>query len=175
MNTLAYLEYVGARKIIKSLHSDFLTLEELKHFVEEARHAYFFKKMGERNFTNFPATFAEENLLGGRAAKDYFQGLDHFIFNELGGDQSKLNYFYVTWSIEERAMKLYSLYDELLVAEKSSLRLTSILKEEANHLQDMKDLIKTKDGNYQIRFASFSTREGLLFDNFLNSISQSLS
>ena len=40
LNTLAYLEHIGSRKIIKSQNSLRLDLHMLQHIAEEARHAF---------------------------------------------------------------------------------------------------------------------------------------
>ena len=44
INTLSRLEYVGARKLMKSQDSSGLDRETLQHLVEETRHAWMLKK-----------------------------------------------------------------------------------------------------------------------------------
>ena len=48
INTLSRLEYVGARKLMKSQDSSGLDRETLQHLVEETRHAWMLKKLACR-------------------------------------------------------------------------------------------------------------------------------
>ncbi|MCJ8277157.1 MAG: hypothetical protein MJK18_09980 [Bdellovibrionales bacterium] len=129
LNTVSHLEYIGARKIIKSLDAEIISLEELQHFYEEAGHALLLKKLGHAHFDSFPRTYEPENLIGGTLGKDYFQDLDQYISEQLGTAKTLFNYLYVTWLIEVRAMKVYSQYNNLLLKTKSPFNINELIKE----------------------------------------------
>ena len=47
IDLLAQLEYVGCRKIVKSVRSEDVSLDILRHVSEEASHAYLLKSVAE--------------------------------------------------------------------------------------------------------------------------------
>src|SRR5688500_20070913 len=77
VNTLARLEYVGVRKMLKSRRSDHLDLDGLEHVLDEAAHALRLKKAavalaGGRGVD----TFADGDTLAGSDGEAYFQAVD---------------------------------------------------------------------------------------------------
>ena len=114
LNTISYLEHLGSRKLMKSLDSQKLDLELLQHIAEEARHAYFFKKMLESQFPGVCPTFDRQYLLAGEKAHRYFQNLDHFVDQQHDPDSKHLVYRYVTLAIEIRALDVYQIYQRIL-------------------------------------------------------------
>ena len=48
LNTLSYLEYIGTRKILKSLPAHIFGKVFLEHVNEEARHSLFFKNLAQK-------------------------------------------------------------------------------------------------------------------------------
>ena len=53
-----------------------------------------------------------------------------------------VNYLYVTWLIEERAVSIYEQYSKLLDASDFKFNLNSVLKEEARHLKETRELLQ---------------------------------
>jgi hypothetical protein len=143
LNTIALLEYVGARKILKSQASATVGELLLKHAAEESRHAHFFKRASERVSDEAPTQFGANDLLCGEAAKSYFYHLDHGIEASLiaegwaGDDLHFACYLYVTTLIEERAGWLYPAYHRALRKAGVSVSLSGIIEEEDRHLEEM--------------------------------------
>src|SRR5687767_10177977 len=78
LNTFAYLEYIGFRKIVKSQVSQALTLEVLTHAAEESRHAILLKKLAIKEGGQAFDCFAFDKMICGEEAVRYFQELDQF-------------------------------------------------------------------------------------------------
>jgi len=175
LNTLAYLEHIGSRKIIKSQNSRLLDYRTLKHIAEEARHALFLKKICKQNFNESCPTFEHKYLLGGDGANKYFQKLDHYIHNDLPRENHFfLNYLYVTFVIEERALSIYTDYQALLTAKDYSFNLTPLLVEETQHLNEAKTLLADNDADFMERIIKFSIIEKELFADFINEVTREL-
>ncbi len=149
LNTLSLLEYIGARKIIKSQEAHSLDLMMMEHIAEETRHAYFFKKLSEKTLPGACPNYSEDALLAGKSSKDYFQSLDHMVTHELQVTNTRLNYLYVTWLIEERAIFVYTLYLQIIrpfkLYKERTFKLQGILNEENSHLETMRFLIYELD------------------------------
>ncbi len=116
LNTLAFMEHIGCRKIVKSQNSTHLSLTLLQHISEEARHAFYFKNLAHKLSPTDCPSFEEQYLIKGKESEDYFQAIDHKAEEDLIHSPSKniLNYLYTTWMIEERAVLIYKLYNEVL-------------------------------------------------------------
>lgn len=142
LNTLSYLENCGARKIAKCEHPTRVQQEMLKHAAEEFRHAHFLKmqinKISKTPLVDYKLT----NLLGGMATLHYLNALDLRLIRKLKQlslpSVVEAAYLLVTFAIEQRALKLYPVYHEALVAARSPVRIKSILLEEEEHLEAMK-------------------------------------
>src|SRR5581483_3981164 len=79
VNTLARLEYVGVRKMLKSRRAERLDLDGLQHLLDEAVHALRLKKAATALAAAGGAavtTFADGDTLAGEAGEAYFQALD---------------------------------------------------------------------------------------------------
>ena len=73
-----------------------------------------------------------------------------------------LNYLYTTWIVETRAVRVYSLYNQILRQKQFSFTLNSILKDEEKHLNQVKNLIQARDREHETHFqelAAFEERE----------------
>src|SRR6185503_6170860 len=79
VNTLARLEYIGVRKMLKSRRADSLDLDGLQHILDEAVHTMRLKKaaLALAGGGAAVATFAAAHTLAGDAGERYFQALDH--------------------------------------------------------------------------------------------------
>ncbi len=87
VNTLARLEYVGVRKILKSRRAERLDLDGLQHILDEAVHALRLKKAAAalgRRAASTSGTFADGATLAGDAGETYLQALDHRAEEALG-------------------------------------------------------------------------------------------
>ncbi len=145
LNTLSFLENCGARKIAACEHPTLVKEEMLKHAAEEFRHAYYLKrqieKISDKSFTDYALSY----LIGGTATLHYLTSLDQQASRYLkaqgfkSGAIKEAAYLLVTYAIELRAEKLYPLYDEILRKSDSKVNVKSILLEEKEHLNEMKE------------------------------------
>ena len=137
LNTLSFLEYIGTRKIIKSQPSSYFNEELLEHLNEEARHSLFFKRLAQKQSKKIMGFTPNEMLLK-KESENYFQNLDQKS-KELAANPF-MNYLYTTWSVEIRALHVYSIYNNILKDNSFSFSLRSVLKEEQSHLEYVEEL-----------------------------------
>ncbi|RPH39456.1 MAG: ferritin-like domain-containing protein [Planctomycetota bacterium] len=128
IDLLSQLEYVGCRKIVKSVGFESVNLEILRHVSEEASHAYLLKAVveegGLRDRSWRDGRFAE-------AGWRYFQGLDQRI-SALPGSEG-LRYPGVSWAIERRVLVVYPAYLQVTRNESLKKALRRILAQEERH------------------------------------------
>lgn len=147
LNTLSYLEYIGARKIIKSQREDNISDMVINHMVEEIHHAHFFKKIIRRVFLGEDTTYAARDMLGKAAAKHYIQQVDAYCAS--GARDEYHAYMLTSYVVELRALMLYKIYDDLLKKD-GRFRLTSILKQETSHLKHMATMLNANDKEFRV-------------------------
>ena len=158
LNTLSFLEYIGTRKILKSLPADILDETLLSHIAEEAFHSLFFKKLA-RKLTANNYSFKEEEMLTPKECESYFQQLDQKA-ELISNGKPELNYLYTTWIVETRAVNVYSLYNKILKEKQFSFTLNPILKDEEKHLMQVKHFIQQMDSQHKIHFKELIGFEG---------------
>ena len=128
IDLLSQLEYVGFRKIVKSIAFESVSLEVLRHVSEESSHAYLLKAVveqgGLRNRSWKEGRYAE-------AGWRYFQGLDQAI--SALPDSEGLRYPGVSWAIERRVLAVYPEYLRLSRNEDLKKALKRILAQEERH------------------------------------------
>ena len=182
LNTIAMLEYIGARKIMKSQRSDLFDMELLSHVSEETRHAWLVKRMAVKIDAEAAATWSDEHTLCRREAERYIQTLDRAAEDELKscGDfasfQTKgvgahVNYLYTSLLIEERADVFYGTYVKVLEEYSMAGPLKAIIKDESKHLAHMVENILKQDpladkrlpGLREVEKAAFAEFEGALW------------
>lgn len=181
LNTIAMLEYIGARKIMKSQRADMFDMDLLSHVSEETRHAWLVKRMAMKIDPVAAATWSEEHTLCRREAERYIQTLDRAAEDELKscGDfasiqqpttDSHVNYLYTSLLIEERAEVFYGTY--VLVLEEYGMAgtLKVIIKDEAKHLQHMVDNITELDVLAAQRLPALREVEKKAFSQFEKSL-----
>lgn len=132
LNTLSLLEYIGARKIGKTVASSHpQDAEVLDHWADETRHAYAFKRLSEKVSANGSEYLCEE------ASKRFFATLDEraseWMESVSGKDSEFEKYLLVTTLIERRAMMIYPLYRAATPHDFVAEELQQIVVEEQDH------------------------------------------
>lgn len=128
IDLLSQLEYVGFRKIVKSIAFESVSLEVLRHVSEESSHAYLLKAVVEQG------GLRSRSWKEGRYAEAgwrYFQGLDQTISALPGSDG--LRYPGVSWAIERRVLAVYPEYLRLTRNDDLQKALRRILAQEERH------------------------------------------
>lgn len=178
LNTLSYLENCGARKIAACEHPTLVKEEMLKHASEEFRHAHYLKKQIERICDTSLEDYSICHLLGGWASVNYLKSLDlmvsRFLLHVVAlpiASVREYAYLLVTYAIEVRADELYRIYDEVLRKERSKVVVKSILLEEKEHLNEMREGIK-KLPHGEMWAKKASIFEGILCQKWLLSVAR---
>ena len=168
LNTLSYLEYIGTRKILKSFPAHELNKTFLEHINEEARHSLFFKKLAEK-IAKKSLCFKSHELLAPKEGSDYFQQVDHYSvkFSFLNPMTS---YFYTTYTVEQRALVVYPLYNELLKKKGFSFSIQSVLNDEKNHLEFVFKAIQKADPLWEKNLEEMRHFEHQKYFSFLNAL-----
>jgi len=172
LNTLSYLEYIGCRKMLKSLPSPILDKNLLDHINEESRHSLILKALAEK-LAKKTMGFTEEEMIAGESAKNYFQEVDHYSL-KFSFDNPVLNYLYTTYAVEQRALIFYSLYNDVLKKKSFSFSLYSILDDELKHLDFVLNEIKLKDFNWENNLDEINQFEHKKYFSFLIELEESL-
>jgi hypothetical protein len=132
LNTLSLLEFIGARKIGKTMCQTHPSATVLDHWADETRHAYAFKALCEQLFQG-----QCDSYLAVDAATNYFQQLDQsatkWLRESVGVEDTPLNYLLVTTLIERRAMMVYPLYRAATTHDFIADELQKIVVEEQDH------------------------------------------
>lgn len=139
LNTISLMEYMGARKIVKSQLEKNIDSEVLAHMTEEIRHAQIFKKMALKLSEGELQTYDDKHLLAGAEGRLYIQTVDRSVEAALEGQDSYYNYLLSTLLIEERANQVYPFYSELLEPFGFGGYLRTILREEEHHLEQINE------------------------------------
>ena len=128
IDLLSQLEYVGCRKIVKSVGFESVSLEILRHVSEEASHAFLLKEVAEKGGLR-PRSWREGRFA--EAGWNYFQRLDQGVsaLPESGG----LAYPGVSWAIERRVLMVYPSYLRITRNEALRRALGRILAQEERH------------------------------------------
>lgn len=128
VDLLSQLEYVGCRKIVKSVRFEDVSLEVLRHVAEEASHAYLLKSVAEQG------GLRDRSWREGRFAEAgwaYFQELDRRISDLPGAEGYR--YPGVSWAVERRVLVFYPAYIEITRNEALKRVLRRILAQEEQH------------------------------------------
>lgn len=177
VNTLARMEYVGVRKLLKSRRADRLDLNGLQHMLDENVHALRLKKAATALAASVGArvtTFSDDDTLAGEAGESYLQALDRTAESMLADFSAErrpeANYLLTTAAIEVRAQVFYPTYDARLIAHRVGFSVAAITKDEDRHLADMaRGLEKTFD-DWRARFEPLLAAEETLFGVFLQKL-----
>lgn len=161
LNTLSYMENCGARKIAKCQHPTKVKEIMLKHASEEFRHAYYLKQQLSKIDAKAPETYAVKDLLGEYASLHYLNILDIQICQFLKSQPSyhpEAAYLLVTYAIELRASELYPLYENALKAQRSTIRVKSIVLEEEEHLAEMEQELQQYPHSFKQHVCQIESR-----------------
>ncbi len=141
LNTLSLMEYMGARKIMKSQLEENINTQVLAHMTEEIRHAQIFKKMALKLSGGRLVTYEDSHLLAGRQGRDYIQSVDQSVAEILNHENSRKNYLLSTLIIEERANQIYPFYAQLMKPLGFGSQVSNVFQEEKNHLEQIRSQI----------------------------------
>ncbi len=179
-NTLSMLEYVGARKILKSQAASSFTVELLAHASEEMRHALSLKRLTLRLDPTLVG-YAPGHLLCGEAAGRYMQRVDRQAEADLQADGSAegrglpwINYLYTTLLVEERAGSLYPVYARLLEPGGHASVIHAIMREEGSHLRQVVAHLVRDDPAGERRLERLRAAEALAFDEWLRALERAV-
>lgn len=159
LDAMSQLEYVGTRKILKSVNFERVTADILQHITEEASHAFLLKREANK------IRGSEQSWEKGRFAKagwTYFQTLDQTVSAMVPAETA---YRIVSWAIEERAKQVYPLYIEITKSESLRQVLKRIIGEEVRHSQEFGNNDLTDQTKQQI-----INLETTLWSEFLSSV-----
>ena len=173
LNTLSYLEYIGARKMLKSLPAPILNKIFLEHINEEIRHSLFLKSLAEK-LTEASYGFKEQELIAGAEGGHYFQEVDHYS-SKFSFSNPILSYLYTTYAVEQRALLFYSLYNDILKKKNFPFSLQSILNDEAEHLDYVLKEIQKIDPFWEAQLEEICQFEHQKYFSFLISLEREVS
>ena len=176
VNTLARMEYVGVRKILKSRRGETLDLDGIQHMLDETVHALRLKK-GALALAPDPArvaTFSGADTLAGDAGEGYLQEVDQAAEAALADlpepGRSEVNYLLTSAAIEVRAQAFYPVYEACLRAAGVAMSVAAILKDEDRHLQEMTQRLGAALPDWRTRLESVLARESAGFARFLAAV-----
>jgi hypothetical protein len=197
VNTLARLEYVGVRKMLKSRRAERLDLDGLQHLLDEAVHALRLKKAAAALAAAGDVgvrTFADADTLAGDAGEHYFQALDRRAeaalsqadsdvdFSELASAdtvsngevgasrRAEANYLLTSAVIEVRAQAFYPVYEQRLRAHGAPFSVAAITKDEDRHLQEMSRQLQALLGAAPRGLEKVLADEEALYSDFLSAV-----
>ena len=179
VNTLARLEYVGVRKILKSRRSERIDLDGLQHILDEAVHALRLKKaaVALAGSGDGVLTFSDGATLAGNAGESYLQALDRraeeMLMDLPAGDRADANYRLTSAAIEVRAQVFYPIYEECLRANGVGFSVASISKDEDRHLEEMSTGLADVPG-WRPRLELVLAAEEALYARFLSAVEAAL-
>lgn len=175
LNTLSLLEFVGARKISRTVADRHPTLEVLTHLADETRHAQAFKRLACEVAGGEVSVY-----LCPQEAATYFQTLDRelatWATHALGHEDVRLNYLLTTTLIEQRAMLIYPLYKAATRVPSVRLELGKVVTEEQSHRLDIEETCKLRLAQAGVSDLSApKALEERLFGAFLSALEREVS
>lgn len=183
LNTLARLEYVGVRKMLKSRRAEGLDLDDLQHVVDEAAHALRLKRaaVAAAEAQGTPAgvrTFADQDTLAGAEAEAYFQAVDRAAEEAVAdlpeAARGQANYLLTSAAIEVRALAFYPAYGAALREAGARASVESIVRDEQRHLDEMAASLERLVPGWRARLEPVLAREQDLFGRFLDALERAV-
>jgi hypothetical protein len=169
LNSLARLEYVGVRKMLKARRAQDLDLDGLQHLLEEAVHATRLKKFARSVAPEGVCvdTFRIEHTLSGDEAEGYFQAVDRAGAAALGQEDGEASYALTSAAIEIRARAFYPAYQAVLEATGSRVSVQSILNDEVEHLNEMQQRLQAGQPQWRAQLEQVMRVEERAFADLL--------
>ncbi|MDC0712031.1 hypothetical protein POL68_26420 [Stigmatella sp. ncwal1] len=172
LNTLSLLEFIGVRKISRTVADRHPSLEVLGHLADETRHALAFKRLA----CEVAGTEPSEYLCAQEAAA-WFQTLDRelaaWTVRTLGQEDVQLNYLLTTTLVEQRAMLLYPLYKAATRHPAVRAELGKVVTEEQSHRLDIEDTCLRRLAEVGVSdFSALKPIEERLFEGLLRALEQ---
>lgn len=176
LNSLARLEYVGVRKMLKTRRSEDLDLDGLQHLLEEAVHATRLKKFARSVAPDQVCvdTFRAEHTLAGDDAEAYFQAVDRAGAAALGRADGEASYALTSAAIEIRARAFYPAYQEVLEAAGSRVSVQSILNDEVAHLSEMQQRLEAGQPGWRAQLERVMAVEQHAFEQLLDAFARAV-
>lgn len=179
LNSLSFMENMGARKISASECTELVDLIQLKHAAEEHRHAYYLKRQISKLQTEGCPHYRFEELVAPMATRQYLHRLDmqtsRYIKETFQLTDQALkyaSYLFVTYAIEVRADLLYPVYQDVLTAHGSKVTVKSIILEEEGHLEEMIAQLTAFDPAWEQHAAAILKIEEQLYQRWVTAIKQ---
>ncbi|MEM7039385.1 MAG: hypothetical protein AAF570_20600 [Bacteroidota bacterium] len=173
LNTMSYMEHIGATKIARTQSGPDADFMALKHTAEEARHAFYLKKLSRKLLPDANPSYAFEYLLAPVASRQYLYRLDIGVSRLIrhSGLEDKalrdLAYLLVTYAIEVRADEIYPIYQSFLQDYPVKLSVQGIINEEEGHLEEMETALSKYPEELQALKEKACELEGELYLNWL--------
>ena len=146
VNSLARMEYVGVRKMVKARRAESLDVDGLQHLLEETGHALRLKRAAlalAGTASDAVASFCAEHTLAGDSAEGYLQEVDRACEALLAplpeALRAEANYLLSSVVIEVRAAAFYPIYEEALRAAEVPFSVRPILRDEDRHLAEARE------------------------------------
>ena len=178
VNTLARMEYVGVRKMLKARRSESLDIEGLRHVLEEASHALRLKKaaVALAGGPKDVETFSEAHTLSGESGEGYLQAVDRACETALSELEEPLrteaNYLLSSALIEFRAEVFYPVYENRLQAHGAPFSVSGIMRDEERHLEAMAAGLDAKLPEWKTLLAGILEGEEEAFKTWIAAIAE---
>ena len=181
LNSLSMMENTGARKISKYEDPIRTGIIVLKHAAEEARHAYYLKKLIGKLESDECPDYTAPWMLAPVESQQYLNRLDietcRYLKDTMGLTGRALKhaaYLLVTYSIEVRADMLYGIYQAALTKHKSKVSVKTIIAEEEGHLEEMQKMLVDFHPEWEKIAADVCRIEDALFTRWIQAIDHTL-
>jgi hypothetical protein len=185
VNTLARLEYVGVRKMLKSRLAESLNLDGLQHVLDETVHSLRLKKAALALAATAGrgarvTTFSDDDTLAGHAGEDYLQAIDGeaeallATATHSSTGHADANYLLTSAAIEVRAQVFYPIYDRLLTERGVGFSVAAIAKDEDRHLAEMSSGLARVLPDWRQMLESLLAAEERYFCDFLDATQAAL-
>ena len=171
LRCLSYLEYIGYRKMVKTLEYQEVNQGVYHHLTDEIRHSYMLKELAEKAFEGrFQNVLFDDSFI--EIAEGYFQDVDgevcQWILSNNGQERPFLCYMLVSYIIEKRAMAVYPPYYSKLQEAPSKLILQKIIKDERDHLSYLEDRLSLLPESSSFKASNLPSFEAGRFHQFLD-------
>lgn len=169
--SLSYLEYIGYRKMMKSLPQPIETNQAFQHISDEIRHSFLFQKLADKSLESLDYAPKFGNVLIGMA-EDYFQALDakidDWVEKNFTSKNTEYCYILTSYVIEKRAMEVYPFYQAQLLEDPARHVVTQIIKDEKDHLASLEDKMFSIPKLKKIMDSEVWSYEEEIFQNYMD-------